>query len=88
MGDAGSIRCKVLLFGPQSALAGASSLEVEVVAGQTTCAAVLKQVSDACEALVPSLASSRLAVNHVLVDGPQTINGDEELALIGLVGGG
>lgn len=88
MGDATSIRCQVLLFGPQAALAGASSLEVDVIAGHTTCAAVLKQVSDTCEALVPSLASSRLAVNHTLADGSQTINGDEELALIGLVGGG
>ena len=83
-----SRRKDVLLFGPQAALAGTRSVSVSIEPGCTTCAAVLTAIGEGCEVLQPSLATSRLAVDQVLRDRDFVLHGHEELALIGMVGGG
>lgn len=81
-------RVEVLLFGPQAELAGVRSVGIDIAAGRTTCAEALSLVAERCAALRPSIASSRLAVDHAFADGCAVLRGDEELALIGMVGGG
>ncbi|MEM6757669.1 MAG: MoaD/ThiS family protein [Planctomycetota bacterium] len=78
----------VRLFGPQADLTGQREIQVEVTPGRTTSADVLQQLGDKEPALAESLPDSRLAVNHEYADPGAPLRGDEELALIGLVGGG
>ncbi|MEM1099549.1 MAG: MoaD/ThiS family protein [Planctomycetota bacterium] len=86
--DAISRRVGVLIFGPQAELAGKRCIDVDICPGQTTAAEVLQQLGEACEDLQASLPLSRLAVNHAFCNAEQPLKGDEELALIGMVGGG
>jgi molybdopterin synthase catalytic subunit len=79
--------CTVLIFGHQAISAGTRSLAIEVAATPCTAADVLAAIGAASPALLPSLASSRLAVNHEFADAGQLISGREELALIGMVSG-
>ncbi|MEM6756525.1 MAG: MoaD/ThiS family protein [Planctomycetota bacterium] len=78
----------VRLFGPQAELAGRREIQVTVSPGRTTAADVLRQLGEAQPALAASLPGSRLAVDHEYADPDAPLRGDEELALIGLVGGG
>lgn len=78
----------VLLFGPQAQIAGVPSIEVAVASDSTTAADVLAAIAPACPALAPSLPSSRLAVNHAFAEPDTRITATDELALIGLIGGG
>ncbi len=82
------VRASVRLFGPQAGLSGRRTIDVRIVPGVTTCADVLTQLESSCAALTDSLASSRLAVDHELATTDTRLTGDEELALIGMVGGG
>lgn len=78
----------VLLFGPQATLAGVRELAVRVDDEPATADAVLAALRDAEPRLGPSLAASRLAVNHAFVAPDQTIAPTDEVALIGMVSGG
>ncbi|MEM0913590.1 MAG: MoaD/ThiS family protein [Planctomycetota bacterium] len=80
--------CDVRLFGRQAEIAGSGSVAVEVVAGSTTCAEVLTRLGEAVPGLLPSLGASVLAVDHAVASPMRRLEGGEELALIGLVGGG
>ena len=77
----------VRLFGPQARLAGAEKCAVTVPV-PVTAADVLAGLGEAYPALRPSLAASRLAVNHEYVAGSFSVRPDDEVALIGLVSGG
>ena len=79
---------KVLLFGPQAQLLGQRAVEVAVWPGVTTCGEVLATLGALCPGLADSLPASRLAVDHEVAAADRVLRGDEELALIGLVGGG
>ncbi|MEM6756576.1 MAG: hypothetical protein AAF586_05360 [Planctomycetota bacterium] len=79
---------EVKLFGPQAQRAGRRSVAVEVTGGSTTCDEVLKRLRDAAPALAGSMSASVLAVDHAVASGDRVLTGDEELALIGLIGGG
>lgn len=81
-------RIEVKLFGPQAARAGRRSVAVDVVIGSTTCDDVLAQLREAAPALAGSVSASVLAVDHEVAAGDRVLAGDEELALIGLIGGG
>ncbi len=75
------------LFGPQAQLADAACVAVTVPA-----AATVRDVRQAmevdCEALRPSLASSRLAIDFSYAADDDLIPDGAEVALIGLVSGG
>ncbi len=55
---------------------------------EPTAGRVLEALAQDAEPLAPSLASSRLAVNHEFVDSEHVIKPDDEVALIGMVSGG
>ncbi|QDT69194.1 ThiS family protein [Planctomycetes bacterium MalM25] len=76
----------MLLFGPQAALAG--EREIIVTAEEPTAGRVLEALAQASETLAPSLAASRLAVNHKFVGDEHPIRPGDEVALIGMVSGG
>lgn len=78
----------VQVFGPQAQLVERSMLSVRIQPSRTAVRDVLQQLEDEWPALRPSLAASRLAVDHQFVDTETRLTGDEALALIGLVGGG
>ncbi|MEO0586652.1 MAG: MoaD/ThiS family protein [Planctomycetota bacterium] len=86
--SAACVRCAVKLFGKQADLAGGRSIDVEVTPCVTTCREVLDRLAVAVPALQPSMAASVLAVDHEVAAPTRVLRGDEELALIGLVGGG
>lgn len=77
----------VKLFGPQAQLAGTREARVEL-AGVPTVAQVRAALAQVAPALVPSLATSRMAVNHAFVSDSDTISATDEVALIGMVSGG
>ena len=76
------------LFGPQAQLAGCREVKVSVVPGSTSARQVLDEMSLRYPVLTESLATSRLAINHQLASDDAVIDGSEELAIIGMVGGG
>jgi len=79
----------VKLFGPQARLAGKPEVRLEVDDAQATCGGVLRALADTEPAfLAASIGSSRLAVNHAFVAADHRITPDDEVALIGLIGGG
>ena len=75
----------VKIFGPQAQLAGVRTLQVEA---DPNVAAILEALAAASPALAPSLASSRLAVNHGYAAPEDTVKPEDELALIGMISGG
>ena len=78
---------RVLLFGPQAALAGASAVDV-TVADAPTPTGLLAALSTQHPSLADSLGASRLAVNHEFADPASAIQPGDEVALIGMVSGG
>ena len=78
----------VKLFGVQAQLAGAAEVAVRVGPGRTTVAELRALLADAAPALRPSLGSSRFAVGGAYAGEDRVLAAGEEVALIGLVGGG
>ena len=83
--DARTISVKV--FGPQARRAGADAVAVSVPPGATA-GEVRAAVGEACPPLRPSLAGSRLAVDHAYATHGEAVPDGAEVALIGLVSGG
>lgn len=77
----------VKLFGPQAALVGAGEVQVEVDEPATG-PLIRDALRVAAPALRDSLGGSRLAVDHEYVDDDARIDGNREVALIGMVSGG
>ncbi|MGL4511993.1 MAG: MoaD/ThiS family protein [Lacipirellulaceae bacterium] len=82
------MRRTVLVFGPQAVAVGTRSIEIDLVDSPCTVADVLEAIGAASPALLPSLAASRLAVDHEFATPERLLTGGEELALIGMVSGG
>jgi molybdopterin converting factor small subunit len=78
---------KIHLFGPQALSAGSRQLLLDV-GDNATCADLKQRIAQAVPDLVPSLPSSRIAINHEFADDDQAICDSDELALIGMVSGG
>lgn len=83
-----SMHIKVLLFGPQAALVGADSLAVNVDTVSANVRSVMAALGDAAPELLPSLATSRLAINHAYASPEDHVSESDEVALIGMVSGG
>ena len=86
--DEADAELPVRLFGVQAQLADAAEVSVRVRPGVTTVAELRAKLAAAAPALGPSLGSSRFAVDHGYVADGFVLSGGEEVALIGLVGGG
>lgn len=78
----------VKLFGSQAVRAGRRDVEIDVGDHQATCAQLRKALAAAAPALAATLPASRLAVNHTFADEAALIGPGDEVALIGMVGGG
>ena len=78
----------VKLFGPQAHLVGKRELEVELPGEQATARQILSGLEDCEPRLAASLGGSRIAVNQAFVASDAVIGADDEVALIGMVGGG
>lgn len=80
---------RVLLFGPFADAAGGDHAALALAADRpATAAHVLDALGDAHPPLRPMLSAARLAVNGVLVRADAVVRESDELAVIGLVGGG
>ena len=82
-----SMTLRVLIFGPFAARAGRDHVPV-TLADDRTCAAVLREVAQACPTLAPMLTGARLAVNSRFAEAGQVVREGDEVALIGMVSGG
>jgi molybdopterin converting factor small subunit len=78
---------RVLLFGPEAAVAGRSDVSVRID-GACTCAALKREIERIIPALKGRLTGARLAVNSEFASPEQTISLGDEVALIGMVSGG
>lgn len=78
----------VKLFGPQAALAQQREVVAEVASDTPTAREVMGAVAEACPALTASIGGSRLAVNHAFVSAEDAVAPGDEVALIGILGGG
>ena len=78
----------MLLFGPQSAEVGADRVTVRLEQEEPTVADVLDGLREGVPSLAGSLGTSRVAVNHRFAAAQDRIRPGDEVALIGLVGGG
>lgn len=80
---------EVLLFGPYADAAGARSVSVEVGSdGTVRAGALLAAVGEQTPALRPLLGGARLAVNSRFAASDDEVSASDEIALVGLVGGG
>ncbi len=81
------MRTRVRLFGPLARAAGSPQIVVE-----TSHPATPESLRDAAArqhpALAPQIALCRVAVNHTFASAEQPIRDGDEVALVGLVGGG
>ena len=82
------MRVTVRLFGPQARLAGRRQLLVELEGDAPTAGEVRAELGRVEPRLRPSLAHSRLAINHSFASDTQRVSAADELALIGMLGGG
>jgi len=77
----------VLLFGPEREAAGTPRVMV-ALGGDCRCSTLRHALGEAIPELVPFLASGRLAVNNTFVTDDHELQTGDEVALIGIVGGG
>lgn len=82
------MKIRVLLFGPQAAIRGATSIDLEVGAKEPTPIEVLSALSQFAPELADSIRTSRLAVNHEFAPKDLVVRSEDEVALIGMVSGG
>lgn len=78
----------VKLFGPQAQLAKRRELDVAVDADSVSAAQLLTAIASACPALSDGLGNSKLALNQEFADAGDIVNPGDEIALIGMLGGG
>lgn len=82
------MRLLVRLFGPQAAAARRTAIPLEIAHEPACCADVRRALAEACPNLTDTLPASRLAVNYALVGDEHPVTDHDEVALIGMVGGG
>lgn len=81
------MRVEVKLFGPEARAVGADAVGVELDT-PATCGDLRKSLTASVPSLVPSLASARFARNGRFAADDEPVAPGDELAIIGLVGGG
>ncbi|MEM9645042.1 MAG: MoaD/ThiS family protein [Planctomycetota bacterium] len=83
-----SEQLEILLFGPQAESVGDHAVRIDGIEFPVAGRDVLQRLETQFPALGPSMAVSRLAVNHEFVDAEHLIVAGDEVALIGLISGG
>ncbi|MEM9414831.1 MAG: MoaD/ThiS family protein [Planctomycetota bacterium] len=78
----------VKLFGPQARLAQKREVLAACASDTPTAGEVLEAVGEACPILAEHLDNSKLAVNHELVTSTDPVRTGDEVAVIGMLGGG
>ena len=78
----------VKLFGPQASIAGRRECTVETEGDDLTLGRLRELILDQLPTLSSSLGASRFAVNHVFALDDDVIGAGDEVALIGMLGGG
>ncbi|XAL99900.1 MoaD/ThiS family protein [Phycisphaeraceae bacterium D3-23] len=78
----------VKLFGPQARLAQKREVAARCTTDAPTASEVLAAVAEACPALAEHIGNSKLAVNHELVKPADPVCAGDEVAVIGMLGGG
>jgi sulfur-carrier protein len=81
------MQMRVLLFGGEARTAGADSVCVELD-GPARCSSLREALGNQCPALRGVLQSARFAVNGEFARDDRQLQAGDEVALIGLVGGG
>ena len=81
------MRIDILLFGPQAKLAQTDRVTVDLQTSPTV-AEALSVIGKTMPELAPTLAVSRLAVNHEYASDEDVLSEEDEVALIGMVSGG
>lgn len=79
---------RVLLFGPFADAVANDHAVVALASAAPTAAHVLDALGEMHPPLRPMLTAARLAVNGALVRPDHLVQASDELAVIGLVGGG
>ena len=82
------MKVAVRFFGPQASLVGSRELLVELQDDAATTAHLLARLGQVEPSLAPSLRHSRVAINHAFAADTQRISPGDEVALIGMLGGG
>ena len=82
------MQIRILLFGPQAALAGKRQVDVDLPGPTATCGQVRQSLAQVEPRLGDSLAASRFAVNGSYAADDAVVSCADEVALIGLVSGG
>ena len=78
----------VKLFGSQSSLAGRREYAVQLDLNEPTVAKLREQLAQLEPRLAPTLPCSRFALNHAFASDDAEIHPGDEVALIGMLGGG
>ncbi len=76
---------RILLFGPQATLADAREIKINIEADSITAADLMSKIGEQIPAIKPSLATTRLAINHEFVSADDTVDTSSEIALIGMI---
>lgn len=79
---------RVLLFGPEAAACGKSETLLPGDGPALSIAEIKTHLARVEPALVTSLRSARIAVNHAFVNDTTMVRPEDEIALIGFVSGG
>jgi molybdopterin converting factor small subunit len=86
------MQIRVLLFGAEAVSLGRDHVVVDLPApappATNTCYTLRASLAENFPALRPHLTAARFAVNSEFADDRQQIRETDEIALIGLVGGG
>ncbi len=82
------MRVHVLLFGAEAKAVGSDRVVIDLPDDGQTCADLRGAIIRQAPQLRNQLHVARFAVNHQFADDHQRIAEDDEVALIGLVGGG
>lgn len=78
----------VRLFGPQAQIVGHGEVRLEFPASEISCGDLRRALADSEPRLDASLAGSRIAVNCAFATDSDPVRAGDEVALIGLIGGG
>lgn len=78
----------IKLFGMHAARAGTREIRVEIDHPHITANSLLQRIAQAAPAIADSVPTSRLAVDHEFAQPEATVRADQEIALIGMIGGG